>query len=148
MTPERFRTIAEDVVGNPHSARIALLYSATMREEFDKALVDIESLQRQVDELKAADDANFLKNAHQHDSRFHPFTCGNDSRHRPLVATLIGWRCADCDYVQPFGHPCEEMMGKAPRSSIVEAFDALRKAANGRFDDVDPDQYVRDLRAD
>lgn len=33
-------------------------------------------------------------------SPLHPFTCGVDSRHRPLQATKRGWRCLDCSYTQ------------------------------------------------
>lgn len=35
---------------------------------------------------------------------FHPFTCGNDSRHAVLVATEAGWKCPDCDYTQDWAH--------------------------------------------
>ena len=34
----------------------------------------------------------------------HPFTCGNDSSHRPLLATTDGWICQDCDYTQDWAH--------------------------------------------
>jgi len=34
----------------------------------------------------------------------HPFTCGNNSRHRDLVATESGWKCLDCDYTQQWAH--------------------------------------------
>jgi len=30
----------------------------------------------------------------------HELTCGNNSRHRPLVPTLDGLRCLDCDWTQ------------------------------------------------
>lgn len=50
------------------------------------------------------DDECFSLNAGQHDSTRHPYTCGNDSRHRPLIATRFGWRCADCDYRQGWAH--------------------------------------------
>lgn len=43
-------------------------------------------------------------NAFQHDPRFHPFTCGNDSSHRVLVASQEGWHCEDCDYKQDWAH--------------------------------------------
>ena len=52
---------------------------------------------------QATDDELFRLNAHQHRQDLHPFTCGNDSRHRPLIATRDGWRCADCSYRQPYG---------------------------------------------
>ncbi len=39
-------------------------------------------------------------NAHQHNGRIHPYTCGNDSGHRVLLATPAGWMCEDCDYRQ------------------------------------------------
>lgn len=42
-------------------------------------------------------------NAHQHDDRFHPYTCGYDSRHI-LVATREGWKCPECDYTQNWAH--------------------------------------------
>jgi hypothetical protein len=44
--------------------------------------------------------------AHQNDTRFHPLTCGNDSRHTPLVPTRIEdgviLICIDCDYEQSY----------------------------------------------
>ena len=44
----------------------------------------------------------FALNSQQRDGRIHPYTCGNKSSHRPLIACHDGWRCADCDYRQPF----------------------------------------------
>ncbi len=46
------------------------------------------------------DEECFRRNAHQHNQQAHPYTCGNDSNHRPLIATPHGWKCADCDYTQ------------------------------------------------
>jgi hypothetical protein len=43
-------------------------------------------------------------NAWQQKTYIHPFTCGNDSRHRVLVATPNGWICEDCDYRQTWAH--------------------------------------------
>lgn len=43
-------------------------------------------------------------NAFQHDGRFHPFTCGNNSNHPVLVATPTGWICSACDYRQKWAH--------------------------------------------
>lgn len=37
---------------------------------------------------------------YQKEGHFHPYTCGNDSRHRELVPTTDGWICQDCDYKQ------------------------------------------------
>src|SRR5437870_2236650 len=53
-------------------------------------------------EVSWTEDEVFALNAGQHDR--HPYTCGNDSRHRPLIATRNGWRCADCDYRQGWAH--------------------------------------------
>lgn len=50
------------------------------------------------------DEECFRLNAAQHDGQRHPYTCGNDSRHRPLIATANGWRCADCNYRQNWYH--------------------------------------------
>ena len=47
-----------------------------------------------------SDDKVYRLNADQHISSRHPYTCGNDSRHRPLIATPYGWVCADCEYRQ------------------------------------------------
>lgn len=46
------------------------------------------------------DDRVYKLNAHQHDNTCHPYTCGTDSTHRPLVATRFGWQCADCGFTQ------------------------------------------------
>lgn len=43
-------------------------------------------------------------NHFQQSGRFHPFTCGNDSSHRVLVATPDGWVCEDCSYQQNWAH--------------------------------------------
>jgi hypothetical protein len=43
-------------------------------------------------------------NAFQAAGRMHPFTCGNSSRHRTLVATENGWQCLDCEYTQNWAH--------------------------------------------
>lgn len=53
------------------------------------------------------DEQCFALNAGRHDRGRHPYTCGHDSRHRPLVATRQGWRCADCDYRQFWAHGIE-----------------------------------------
>lgn len=46
------------------------------------------------------DEEAYKLNAYQHDPSCHPYTCGEDSRHRPLIATTRGWFCADCGYHQ------------------------------------------------
>lgn len=39
------------------------------------------------------------------DGPMHPFTCGNDhTGGRVLLATVNGWRCPSCDYVQTWAH--------------------------------------------
>ncbi len=43
-------------------------------------------------------------NRFQESGQFHPYTCGYDSRHRELVATVAGWKCPDCDYTQEWAH--------------------------------------------
>lgn len=56
-------------------------------------------LQPRMTGLAVWDDERVYKlNAHQHDGTCHPYTCGTDSTHRPLVATRFGWQCADCGF--------------------------------------------------
>lgn len=56
-------------------------------------------LQPRMTGLAVWDDERVYKlNAHQHDQTCHPYTCGTDSTHRPLVATRFGWQCADCGF--------------------------------------------------
>lgn len=43
-------------------------------------------------------------NAYQDAGVMHPFTCGNCSGHRDLIATREGWHCPDCDYRQDWAH--------------------------------------------
>jgi hypothetical protein len=43
-------------------------------------------------------------NEYQHSGLFHEYTCGNDSRHRVLVASTEGWSCPDCTYTQNWAH--------------------------------------------
>jgi hypothetical protein len=81
------------------------------------------------------DDECFNMNAWQHDNSVHPFTCGNDSRHRPLIATRTGWRCADCDYRQNWAH---DFM-KAPH---VSGSTLLRKALGINLPEP-PDKEMR-----
>jgi hypothetical protein len=59
-----------------------------------------------LEQLRApwTDDQVAALNAYQHTGYFHPFTCGNDSTHRVLVATPTGWICEDCDYRQDWAH--------------------------------------------
>lgn len=58
-------------------------------------------LQPRMTGLAVWDDERVYKlNAHQHDQTCHPYTCGTDSTHRPLVATRFGWQCADCGFTQ------------------------------------------------
>lgn len=64
-------------------------------------------------------------NAHQHRRDVHPYTCGNDSTHRPLIATAAGWRCADCDYRQPID---PDLLVFAKLVSDPTALDRLRNA--------------------
>jgi hypothetical protein len=49
-------------------------------------------------------------NAWQKRGDVHPFTCGNDSSHRDLLATRDGWQCLDCGYEQDWAHSfmCEK----------------------------------------
>lgn len=44
-------------------------------------------------------------NDYQNSGVMHPFTCGNDTGHRLLVAAIDdGWYCLDCDYWQNWAH--------------------------------------------
>lgn len=48
--------------------------------------------------------------AWQENDEFHPLTCGNDSRHSPLVPAEdedgnVILRCKDCDYIQKWVPP-------------------------------------------
>lgn len=43
-------------------------------------------------------------NEFQHSSRWHPFTCGNNSSHKVLVCTNDGIYCSDCGYEQFWMH--------------------------------------------
>lgn len=46
-----------------------------------------------------------LLNRRQFAGRVHPYTCGNDSNHPPLIALRSGWTCLGCDYTQQWAHP-------------------------------------------
>lgn len=46
-------------------------------------------------------------NRFQDDPRFHGYTCGMNSNHSLLVATVAGWICKDCDYTQNWAHGWE-----------------------------------------
>ena len=44
--------------------------------------------------------------ANQNNPMLHPLTCGNDSKHTPLIPTIVKDEivliCADCDYTQKY----------------------------------------------
>lgn len=63
----------------------------------------------------------FQRNASQHRSDRHPYTCGNDSRHRPLIATRNGWKCADCEYTQDWSPAEPTHFGTVPADAYMEA---------------------------
>lgn len=46
-----------------------------------------------------------LLNRWQGSPHVHPYTCGNNSSHPRLVATIPGWICLACDYTQTWAHP-------------------------------------------
>lgn len=77
------------------------------------ALMEVAAKEEDAAGLVWTDDEVFGLNAGQHDDRFHGYTCGNDSRHRPLIATRQGWRCADCDYRQGWAHGVGERKGES-----------------------------------
>lgn len=58
------------------------------------------------DVIKApwSDEQIKLFNNYQYHCQFHPYTCGKDSNHRLLVATVIGFVCLDCDYRQHWAY--------------------------------------------
>lgn len=56
-------------------------------------------------------------NVHQANHSFHPYTCGNDSRHTPLIATPNGWICKDCDYTQGHAKAALALMTPQPPQS-------------------------------
>jgi hypothetical protein len=43
-------------------------------------------------------------NERQFSGQVHPYTCGNDSSHPPLIAIASGWTCLGCDYTQDWAH--------------------------------------------
>jgi hypothetical protein len=66
-------------------------------------LVDFERKKSSQDQrTELSEEQCFELNALQHNRNFHGYTCGKDSKHRPLIATRIGWRCADCSYTQQY----------------------------------------------
>lgn len=71
----------------------------------------------------------FAMNAAQHDGNRHPYTCGKDSRHRPLIATRRGWRCCDCDYLQGRHHGAPETNRVTVADELLEL--TLSAAENG-----------------
>jgi len=71
----------------------------------------------------------FAMNAAQHDGNRHPYTCGKDSRHRPLIATRRGWRCCDCGYEQGWAHGAPETCRVTVADELLSL--ALSAAENG-----------------
>lgn len=88
---------------NSTSYELAALVSIAVRDEEEAGYI-------------WTDDEVFKLNAGQHDDRFHGYTCGKDSRHRKLIATRKGWRCADCDYKQGWAHG----LGKSVEPAAVD----------------------------
>lgn len=54
-----------------------------------------------------------MLNGYQHSGYAHPYTCGNNSSHEPLIATRqeFGWYCRDCDYTQRWAHATNDPYG-------------------------------------
>lgn len=78
------------------------------------------------------DEECYVLNAHQHDNCRHAYTCGNNSRHRPLIATRFGWRCCDCDYTQANSHLDHGMELANGNASLAASPAAARDAAGER----------------
>lgn len=70
---------------------------------------------------------------------FHPYTCGNDSRHI-LTATQLGWVCPQCDYTQDwvsdFAATCASNPEAAATSFVPEVGDRIRIALEGTVESV------------
>lgn len=66
-------------------------------------------------------------NRYQASGVFHEFTCGTDSRHRALVATVDGWVCLDCPYRQDWAHA-----GMVLTAEQVEGFHAVLRGPDGQ----------------
>lgn len=66
-----------------------------------------------------------LLNAAQRHPGIHPYTCGMDSRHRPLVATTDGWACEDCDYVQTWAFEGSLEFGRQAQRGYEKLLDAV-----------------------
>lgn len=82
---------------------------------------------------KWSDEQCFRLNAHQHNQEVHPYTCGNDSRHRPLIATENGWRCADCDYRQDWAHEATSTEGEPATAEWLMEQPGARRSVSGRI---------------
>jgi hypothetical protein len=72
-------------------------------------------------------------NRQQHNHTFHPYTCGNDSRHQVLLATPEGWVCQDCDYRQGWAYEVVDWSSTAdadwqPKGGFMSEFKQYRKA--------------------
>ena len=85
------------------------------------------------------DDECFSLNAEQHNENRHPYTCGRNSRHRPLIATRGGWRCADCDYKQDWAH------GAVGGASHDERLLAIARAAAAHVKALDAEEAAAKL---
>lgn len=67
----------------------------------------------EIERLKAMGKLAVKLNAMQHSPMFHGFTCGNHSGHMPLIATITGWICNDCEYEQEYGKIEKELTANA-----------------------------------
>lgn len=88
----------------------------TLSAERDRLLADmtaqLEIVLKQCENINAEMEVIFQLNANQHRQDIHPYTCGNNSSHRPMVACLEGWRCADCEYRQPYRQEYSKQLGE------------------------------------
>lgn len=63
--------------------------------------------------------------------------------HRIHERDLAEWKAGEC-----YGPIPKATNDEFPHVSAVEAFAALREASGGRWDNVDPEEFVRELRRD
>ena len=79
----------------------------------------------------------------------HPYTCGNNSEHTPLVPTNDGWYCLDCDYTQDWARdvdlrsPCPHCRGLGKRLWEPRGGPGMHPAGPFRCPDCDGTGYER-----
>lgn len=98
------RLLDQSSVGTAVAKALQSLTPAAVFDRLEARLRDRVTLEHAIVRAPFTDEQVAGLNAYQVAANVHPFTCGNDSSHPVLVASVDGWRCSACEYTQAWAH--------------------------------------------